>query len=268
MSSRFYIPQSPDVKAAVHSIWQIDRLSSFRKEHIIPKGVVELIFNFSDSLPISAQLGDKQYHLPNCFISGFNTAPIRLQLPKKQVFFGVTLQPLAAKKILGAPASAFSDILVDLTLLSSTFNNLWHEVGDENDFDSRVSVFCRWIQSKQFAWQAQEKLMNHFLCDTNQHDLSVSQLADALCYSPRHLGRKILEATGMNTEEILLYKKYLHAVHLMHHADLSLTEIAFKSNFSDQSHFIKSFKAYTQLTPGEYNRNKSLVKGHIFDNVR
>ena len=63
--------------------------------------------------------------------------------------------------------------------------------------------------------------MNHFLCDTNQHDLSVAQLADSLCYSPRHLGRKILEATGMNTEEILLYKKYLHAVHLMHHADLS-----------------------------------------------
>jgi hypothetical protein len=96
VTSHFYIPQSPEIKAAVHSIWQIDRLSSFRKEHIIPKGVVELIFNFSDSSPISAQLGDKQYHLPNCFISGFNTSPIRLQLPKKQVFFGVTLQPLAA----------------------------------------------------------------------------------------------------------------------------------------------------------------------------
>ena len=142
MNSHFYVPQSPDVKDVVHSIWQIDRLSSFRKEHIIPKGVVEIIFNFSDSSPISAHLGDKQYHLPNCFISGFNTAPIRLQLSKKQVFFGVTLQPLAAKKILGAPASAFSDILVDLTLLSSTFNNLWHELADENNFDSEsVDLF-------------------------------------------------------------------------------------------------------------------------------
>ena len=109
-------PPNALVKDVVHSIWQIDRLSSFRKEHIIPKGVVEIIFNFSDSAPISAHLGNKQYHLPNCFISGFNTAPIRLQLSKKQVFFGVTLQPLAAKKIIGAPASAFSDILVDLNI--------------------------------------------------------------------------------------------------------------------------------------------------------
>ena len=268
MTSHFYVPQNVAVTDVVHSIWQIDRLSSFRKEHIVPKGVVELIFNFSDSAPISAHLRNNQYQLPNCFISGFNTAPIRLQLPKKQVFFGVTLRPLAAKKIIGAPASAFSDILVDLTLLSATFSTLWHELAEQNNFETRVSIFCRWIQSKQFEWQAQEKLMNHFLCATNQHDLSVSQLADSLCYSPRHLGRKILEATGMNTEEILLYKKYLHAVHLMHNTDLSLTEIAFKSNFSDQSHFIKSFKAYTHLTPGEYNRNKSAVKGHIFENVR
>jgi AraC-like DNA-binding protein len=268
MSSHFYVPQNIPVKDVVHSVWQIDRLSPFRKEHIIPKGVVEIIFNFSDSTPISAHLGNKQYHLPNCFISGFNTAPIRLQLSKKQVFFGVTLQPLAARKIIGAPASAFSDILVDLTLLNATFSNLWHELAEQKNFETRVSIFSRWIQSKQFSWQAQEKLMNHFLCAPNQHDLSVGQLADSLCYSPRHLARKIFEVTGMNTEEVLLYKKYLHAVHLMHHAKLSLTEIAFKSNFSDQSHFIKSFKAYTHLTPGEYNRNKSLVKGHIFEDVR
>ena len=116
--------------------------------------------------------------------------------------------------------------------------------------------------------QPREKLMNHFLCAVNQHDLSVTELANLLCYSPRQLSRKIFETTGMNTEEILLYKKYLHAVHLMHHTNLLLTKVAYQSHFSDQAHFIRSFKAYTQLTPGKYNRNKSNVKGHIFENVR
>ena len=100
------------------------------------------------------------------------------------------------------------------------------------------------------------------------HGLSVKELAQSLCYSPRQLSRKMAEATGMNTEEILLYKKYLHAVHLMHHTDWSLTQIAYQSNFSDQSHFIKSFKTYTKMTPGEYRAGKSYVKGHIFENVR
>ena len=70
-----------------------------------------------------------------------------------------------------------------------------------------------------------------FYLTVDQHDLSVTELANSLCYSPRQLSRKMTEATGMNTEEILLYKKYLHAVHLIHHTDLSLTKIAYQSQF-------------------------------------
>ena len=102
----------------------------------------------------------------------------------------------------------------------------------------------------------------------DQHDLSVKDLANSVCYSPRQLSRKMAEATGMNTEEILLYKKYLHAMHLIHHTDLSLTKIAYQSNFSDQSHFIKSFKTFTNMTPGDYKKSKGYVKGHIYENVR
>ncbi|MEJ0083093.1 MAG: helix-turn-helix transcriptional regulator [Puia sp.] len=111
-------------------------------------------------------------------------------------------------------------------------------------------------------------MINHFLSGFDQHDVSVTELARSLCYSTRQLSRKMAEVTGMNTEEILLYKKYLHAVELIHHTDLSLTQIAYQSNFSDQSHFIKSFKAYSGMTPGVYKTNKSSMKGHIYENVR
>ena len=110
--------------------------------------------------------------------------------------------------------------------------------------------------------------MNEFLCGVDQHDFTVAKLADTLCYSPRHLSRKLFEATGMNTEEMLLYKKYLHALHWMHHSNMLLTEIAHQSQFSDQSHFAKAFKAFTKLTPGEYRRNRANVKGHLYENVR
>jgi len=267
LNGDFYTPSSTDLQNVIHSIWQVNRFNSFHKEYIIPKGVVEIIFNFSDGSAV-ARVGNQQLHLPNCFISGFNTKPIRLELPRQQIFFGVQLQPMAVRKVVGAPASAFSDTLIDLTLLSSTFKSLWHQLADQSGFDSRISVFCRWIESKFFNWQSQEKLINHFLGAINQHDLSVTGLARSLCYSPRHLSRKILEVTGMNTEEILHYKKYLHAVHLIHHTDLLLTKIAYQSDFSDQSHFIKAFKGYAQLTPKEYSRTKGNLKGHILENVR
>ena len=268
MNNNFYIPKSTQFNNVVHSIWQVERNASFHREQILPKGIVEIIFNFSDSFHIPAQLDTKRYHLPNCFINGFNTVPILLQLPKQQVFFGVRFQPLAVKKIFGIPGGEFLDTPVDLTLLDSTFNSVWHQLSETNTFNLRVSTFLDWLERKIPDLRPQETLINHFLSAVNQHDLSVSELSRTLCYSTRQLTRKIFEATGMNTEEIMLYKKYLHAVHLIHHTDSSLTEVAYQSRFSDQSHFIKTFKSYTKMTPGEYKRTKSSLKGHILENVR
>lgn len=252
----------------LHAFWQTERRTTFQQELILPKGVVELIFNFSADPAPDARVGDRQYHISGCFINGFNTAPILLRLPERQTFFGVQFKPLAVKKIFRTPASAFLDKLVDVTLIDPSFHSLWHQLAEQKTFEARVSVFTHWIERKIPDVQPRDKSMNDFLLDTNQYGLSVNTLARSLYYSPRHLSRKITEATGLNTEEILLYKKYLHAVHLMHHTTMNLTEIAYESHFSDQSHFIKSFKSYTHMTPGEYQRAKGVVQGHVFKDVR
>ncbi|WP_446725123.1 helix-turn-helix domain-containing protein [Mucilaginibacter sp. SJ] len=41
---------------------------------------------------------------------------------------------------------------------------------------------------------------------------------------------------------------------LMKHENISLTEIAYSSNFSDQSHFIRNFKHCTALLPKQYRK--------------
>ena len=106
-----------------------------------------------------------------------------------------------------------------------------------------------------------------FLQGHTSSPLSVPQLAKQFCYSSKQLSRKLYELAGMNTEQVLLYKKYLQAVHLMHTSQLSLTEIAYSCHFSDQSHFIKTFKTLSHLTPNEYRQSKSNVPAHIFQNV-
>jgi len=268
LNSSSHIPQPPNLKNIIHSIWQTGGLTPFHNEHIIPTGIIEVIFNFSEGPHMLAYLGDRQYHLSRCFINGFNTVPVQLLLPEHQVFFGIQFQPLAVKKIFGIPASEFSDRIIDLTLIDSTFHSLWHQLADQINFEDRVSVLSAWMEKKFTDWRPQEQMINNFLSGMGQHELSVTELARSLCYSPRQLSRKMAESTGMNTEEILLYKKYLHAVDLIHHTDLSLTQIAYQSHFFDQSHFIKSFKIYARMTPGEYKAGKGYVKGHIYENVR
>lgn len=267
MNDDIFIPQSPHLKNSIRFIWQVSGLIPFLNETILPKGVVEIIFNFSEQ-PVDAQIGCRQFQLKKCFINGYNTCPIQLQLPRQHVFFGVQFHPSAIRHFFGVPACEFTNIAIDLTLLAPTFNSLWHQLAEKKTFHERVTVIIQWIKAKIIEVPPQEQLLNLFLENNGLQDENVTDLAKKLCYSTRQLSRKVYGLTKMNTEKILLYKKYLHSVGLIHHTNLSLTSIAYHSNFADQSHFIKTFKSFTQITPGEYRRNKSVVQGHIFKNVR
>jgi AraC-like DNA-binding protein len=249
-------------------VWQVDRFCPDQRERIVPKGVVEIIFDFTEDSPIQAMFGDQLFQLPKCFINAFNTVPIQIEPPKHQIFFGVQLQPLAAGKLFKTSTSDFANSPVDLTLVDKAFDSLWHKLAESRSFDLKVKIFCDWMERTVIDWQPREKRMNHFLSAVDQHDLSAPGLADLMCYSTRQLARKMHEATGMNTEELLRYKRYLHAVHLIHHTSLALTEIAHQSHFSDQAHFTNSFKSLTRLTPSEYRRSKANVIGHLYENVR
>jgi AraC-like DNA-binding protein len=262
-----HIPTEAPYNGMIHAIWQVKGYTPFREEHIVPKGIVELIFNLNGG-QLSARIGDRPYQINQAFINGFNTSTIHFQLPEHLQLFGIQLHPLMVKKLLKVPASEFSNTLIDLHLLDPGFNLLWEELMNRTAFEDRVRVIYRWLQARIREADTREAWINRFLIHAEPAGITVGELAQRFCYSTRQLSRRLSEATGLNTEELILYKKYLHAIHLMHHTDLPLTSIAYESHFSDQSHFIRSFKAFTQLTPRAYQTVKSPLKGHLYEHVR
>src|SRR4051812_29479784 len=117
MENNFYIPSSGPLKDIVHSFWQTERITNFQIETILPKGVVEIIFNFSGNV-VGAKLNNTDYGIDKCIINGFNTARIHVNLPEVQKFFGVRFHPVAVKHIFGIPAAEFANIATDLTMLN------------------------------------------------------------------------------------------------------------------------------------------------------
>lgn len=263
MVNRLYIPQNRLAKEVVHSIWQVEGYPEFGKETLIPSGIVEIIFDLEES-HLKANLANKQYQLPNCFINGFNTSNIHLYPPPKHAFLGIRFYPSAIKALFGVASFEFANCVVDSTLLDSSLNSMWHRLKEKASFEERTDLIIQWLNGKAINLSPREKLLNHFLYNHNLSGFTISKVASHICYSERHLSRKIYELTGMNTERVLLYKKYLYAIQLMHTTKLSLTRIGYQSGFSDQSHFIKTFKFYTEMTPGAYRQNMGPVAGHIY----
>jgi AraC-like DNA-binding protein len=155
-----------------------------------------------------------------------------------------------------------------MELIDHSFQSLWHQLIEQSTFAGRVSVISKWLDVRYTNVPDRNKALNKFLDTAHKPVPTVKELSRELCYSPRQLARKLIAHTGMNTETLLLYKKYLHSLNLIYDTNLSLTEIAYDCQFADQSHFIKTFRLFSQLTPGEYRKVKSPVKGHFYQNVR
>jgi AraC-like DNA-binding protein len=258
----------PALKNVVQRFWQVDRRGGdFIRETIIPKGNLEIIFNLQEDL-LPAVIGSRDCRIPRCFVSGFHTVPVHLMIPGKQLFFGVYVNATALRKIFQIKGKDFTNQCIDLTLVDASMNMLWHQLAEQKTFDQRMAVFTAWALKRLPDTSKHERLFDEFLSGPLSRSASVDEVSSMLCYSPRHLSRKLFELTAMNLEQTLIYKRYLRAVDLMHQSQLLLTEIAHACDFADQSHFTKTFRSYAHMKPSEYRAAKSRVSGHIFENVR
>jgi AraC-like DNA-binding protein len=266
----YYIPEKPTFEVGVRAFFQTHGFPQFNNETILPKGNTEIIFDLSETNSIQASMGEGlPSRLPGCFIISYGRVPVYIQSPKQQTYFGLIVDPVAIYSLLGAPAGEFANQPIDLTLVDKSFYELWEQLTEEKEFSERVALTTKWVKMKTRPLHAQDYMLNEFLCNPLSKPMTVTEVADTLCFSPRHLSRKIKSITGLNTEEVLLYKKYLRSLHLIHHSTLPLTTIGHESYFSDQSHFIKAFKLFSNMTPSEYGSLKGAgPPGHLFYNVR
>lgn len=260
---------SPVLKPIVQSFWQVDRRSNNHiRETIIPKGNVEIIFSLrDDGFSMPGMIGDREFRVPRCFISGYNTVPINLNIPGRQLFFGIVLSPTALRKLFDVKGLDYANQCIDLVLVDPAMDSLWHQLAEQETFEQRITAFTSWIMKRLPATSRHEKLFDEFLMTVSSDLNTAEEVSRLLCYSPRHLSRKLFELTAMNLEQTIIYKRYLRATDLIHHSQLRLTEIAHTCKFSDQSHLTKTFRSFAKMKPSAYRVAKSHVSGHIFENV-
>lgn len=267
MDTNVNIPQSLLINDIVCSFWEVHRHNEpSLRETIIPKGLVEIIFSF-ETTKLFVNINNQFQNIPRCFVQGFQTSPIELNIANTHTFFGVVLNPASVKHIFHFHPVKFSNCMLDLTLVDASFYSLWHRLGEQKCFNDRVTIFTEWLLQRLPKLTEREKAFDIFLKTHIGTQFSVHDLASKFCYSTKQLSRKLYELTGMNSEQTLLYKKYLQAVHLIHCSEMTLTEIAYSCHFYDQSHFIKTFKDLSHLVPKDYRQRKGKLEGHIFEIV-
>lgn len=147
--------------------------------------------------------------------------------------------------------------------LYSWAKHLQHEKHTQQPFeDLLVSVLNRFLKNKPGskkkvpAW-AQE--LKEIIQDHIDANLSLKELSKGLDINPSYLSREFSRYfENMSFGEYIRKQRIEKAVELMLQPSYSLTEIAYLTGFSDQSHFTRIFKKHTGQNPSAYR--KKMVK--------
>jgi AraC family transcriptional activator of pobA len=119
-------------------------------------------------------------------------------------------------------------------------------------------IFCKRIYPIQEASDSQSKskiLVKRFkqLIEQNcQKNWSISQYSGELGIGQNHLSETVKSVTGRTSTDLVNDRMLLEIKRLLLNTDLSISEIAYQLNFTDQSYFSKYFKKLVGMSPGVY----------------
>lgn len=134
------------------------------------------------------------------------------------------------------------------------------------DLYSQVSIdlllleLCETTQSQETSEKQKQPPwilpLKELLHDSDDF-LSLTYLSEQLGVHPVHLSRSIPKFLSTTLGDYMRQQKIKRALSYMSIPALSLTEIAYLSGFSDQSHFTRTFKSYFNKTPKAFRNELS-----------
>jgi AraC-like DNA-binding protein len=144
--------------------------------------------------------------------------------------------------------------------LYSWAKHLQKEKHTQQPFENLLlEVFNKFLKDKKGAgkkipaWAQELKDLIQDHIDTN---LSLKELSKDLSINPSYLSREFSKHfDNLTFGEYIRKQRIEKAKELMITPTYSLTEIAYLTGFSDQSHFTRIFKQYIGVSPFEYRKN-------------
>lgn len=108
-----------------------------------------------------------------------------------------------------------------------------------------------------------QKVISEIAEYLNEHieqDISLDQCARYFNYNPNYLSRMFKKLFGKTYTEYMIDKKLERCKELLSETDLSINEISARLGYNSPQNFIRVFKKYTLMTPGQYRNQQNLKK--------
>jgi len=243
----------------INMIWE-QKADKPARLQILPSGFVELIFIVGPAMEhLQGKRVGPAFNPTNyfCFLSGLHTQSLKMAFSRFHVM-GIQLHPLAVKAIFNLPCSEVRDWALPGELLLPGLNEIEDRLRGPGCFMQKALWLENHVLGKIFE---PHDLQTAFKITKTLRQAKVRaclgervQLEDLTGYSRKHTTRLFNDWFGLPPRHTLRLHQFTDAVKLFHAPSTRLTDIALQSGFYDQPHFIRTFREFAGMTPGEYKK--------------
>lgn len=258
-----------DLQTLVKCYWELEVPFSdqHEKQRVVPDGCMELIFILGDN--IRRYTSEDTFIIqPRAIVVGQITRPFVIQPEGYVKCFAVRFYPYGFANFLKVP----------LKLLENKETPI-DQLFDKNQADALTRSITVAVNTAERI-QAVEAFLMHMMQDYHHIDHIVKSTVEAIEASSgsvsikdiikddpnrrRQLERKFIKQIGMSPKQLAKVIRMQAALKLMIERDDTYTDIAYKSEYYDQNHFIRDFKELTGLTPKEFDQDARMILSTIF----
>jgi AraC-like DNA-binding protein len=251
----------------VEGFWE-QRSEEVRRWRILPTGWVELIFRLGApfTLERAKLLGpDAEPTRHFCFLSGLHTRPLDMSFSRFHVF-GIRLHPVAVRALFGIPCSEVRDGAIEGDLVLGGLAEIEDRLRSAPDFHTRA----RWMEqelagrlrNREALGPAEQmrELAERLQSEGRDPGRNLTRIVG---YSRSHTHRLFTEWLGQSTTHVIRMTRFVRATRAIHGNSGSLSRIGYQLGYFDQAHFIREFREYSGMTPGEYRRRRGAAPDQV-----
>jgi len=191
---------------------------------------------------------------------GQNVRPFMLQASGHLYVVAYFLHPYLLKYFFGFNAKEIKDLSIDLSLMRPARGmNLKEQLANANGATARLQLMDHYI--RKLSMIQYENDNRAIMWTTNEIQkskglVSLQSLQSELCVTERTFQRLFESYIGVSPRVFSKICQFNAAFDQFSKGQYSkLSDLAYEHGYADQSHFIRTFKAFTLLTPGEYLKN-------------
>lgn len=248
----------PILSPYVKQYWGIEGTSCVSTDYsikIVPTGLVELDF-YLGSIPGITQ-SDRNIS-ENSVLNGQQKQHYDIHITDKLLMFSVIFQPAGAMLFFDMPMQEIYNQNVSLKhFIKAPVDKLEEQLYCADNFLQRTEImnhFLFELLKKNYKEFEHSRINDSIrLINSAKGKISIEELASQACLSRKQFERVFTNSIGSTPKQFLRTVRFQYVLfNRSYLKNQSLTELAYKSGYYDQSHMIADFKYLTGLTPKQY----------------